>query len=33
MSTTTINRDKQCSGIWMLEAKQSRWQEGGNAVT
>lgn len=29
---TTTNPDEQCLRIWMFEAKQSHWQEGGNAV-
>lgn len=29
---TTTDLDEQCLRIWMFEAKQSHWQEGGNAV-
>lgn len=29
---TITNLDKQCLKIWMFEAKQSHWKEGGNAV-
>lgn len=31
MFTTTTNLDEQCLRIRMFEAKQSHWQEGGNA--